>query len=355
MKVAYVAGYWSTNIGNAFFNLGADYVLKKIFGEKNVNAIFDHPAGIIRSHKHKGNPKRSLSIIEHTKTDIIVLLGPVLSRDFLTIWSDTIISLHNKGTKYMILSCGFMKYNSENVEEIKTFFDKYPPLLVTTRDRNAYDVLKDCSFKIYDGIDFAFFLPEAHSPCIFDYSNVLALNFDKMFEPKIKIDKEKKPNYDFVFNNEYWKLSFNKSVKSIGAKTDRFSDALVYALSFFPAKDRTTKIGRYEIIRTDHRFSPILKNKVFRYSNSFVSDIPNTYIDIYANARLTLSDRVHACVATLAYGNHAMLFSKTKRSKLLDRVGAESIYSEPVKIDLKKLDEEKEDLIQWIRTQILSV
>ena len=35
-KVAYVGGYWSTNVGNGFFNLGADYVLKQVFGDNNV-------------------------------------------------------------------------------------------------------------------------------------------------------------------------------------------------------------------------------------------------------------------------------------------------------------------------------
>ncbi len=352
MKVAYVAGYWCTNIGNAFFNLGADYVLKRIFGANNVNAVFDHPAGIIRSQKHQGNPKRSLSIIEHTEIDIIVLLGPVLSRDFLKIWSEALITLSKKGTKYMILSCGFMKYSDKDVQEIKSFFEQYPPLLVTTRDREAFNLLNDCNFKIYDGIDFAFFLPEAHSPCSFDYQSILALNFDKIFEPRIRVSNELPEKYDFVFDNKYWCMSFNKLITSIGRKTDRFSDALVYALSVFPAKDRSMVLDDYNIIRTDHRFTPFFKNKVFRYSNSFVSDIPNTYLDIYANSRLTLSDRVHACVATLAYGHHAMLFSRTKRSKLLDRVGALSIYTEPTQIDVKKLAEEKNSLIDWISNSL---
>ena len=43
-KVAYIGGCWSTNIGNAFFNLGADYVLKQVFGDENVYMVADHSA-----------------------------------------------------------------------------------------------------------------------------------------------------------------------------------------------------------------------------------------------------------------------------------------------------------------------
>ena len=352
MKVVYVSGYWATNIGNAFFNLGADYVLKKVFGEANVNAIFDQPAGIIRSQKRKGNPKKSLPLIEHVEADMFVLLGPVLSRDFLKIWSKTIISLKNRGKKYAILSCGFMKCDPRFLTEIRAFLKEYPPIVITTRDSDAYGKLLNLGIDIYDGVDFAFFLPETHSPLKLDFPNLLTLNFDKFFEPKIIISNQLIPKYNFVFNEQYWKLDFNGFIKRIGAKTDRISDALVYALSVFPAKDRQVKVDQYDIIRTDHRFSPMLKNKVFRYSNSFVSDVPQSYVDIYANSKLTLSDRVHACVATLAYGNYAMLFSKTKRSKLLDRVGANDIYSYPVRIDLAKLKTEKESLIEWLQKQL---
>ena len=43
MKIGYIAGFWATNIGNSFYNLGALYLLKKIFGEQNVFFIPDPP------------------------------------------------------------------------------------------------------------------------------------------------------------------------------------------------------------------------------------------------------------------------------------------------------------------------
>lgn len=349
MKVAYVGGYWATNIGNAFFNLGADYVLKQVFGDKNVNMIFDQPAGIFRNLKKHGNPKRSANLIVRSEIDVLVLLGPVISKDFLLMWQETLDEIKSKNKKYIILSCGIMKCSDKDLVKIKDFFRKNPPYLITTRDEEAYEKLKDIKTNIYNGIDFAFFVPEVHEPVSLDYNDLLCLNFDKFFEPHIFIDDKRKKE-SFEFNGEKWNLKFNNLIKKVGAKTDRLTDALVYILSMLPAKDRPIKVKQYDIIRTDHRFTPIAKNKVYRYSNSFVSDIPHSYLDIYAAANLTLSDRIHACVASLAYGNSAMLFSKTNRSLLLNRVGADQIYYKPVKIDLDYLENEKKLLLQWLKS-----
>ena len=55
---------------------------------------------------------------------------------------------------------------------------------------------------------------------------------------------------------------------------------------------------------------------------------------------MTLSNRVHANVATLSYGNRAMYFSDSKRALLLDRVGLSEIYERPMKIDQSLIDDE---------------
>ena len=41
MKVAYCTGFWCTNIGNGFFSLGVEHVLKKILGAENVTVVSD--------------------------------------------------------------------------------------------------------------------------------------------------------------------------------------------------------------------------------------------------------------------------------------------------------------------------
>ncbi len=350
-KVAYVGGYWETNVGNGFFNLGADYVLKQVFGEENVTMVFDQPAYITQWNTKKGNPPKAFDYISHLELDYIVLLGPVISRAFLNIWKDTLLKLKEKGTKYMILSAGMMKYDDEVIEECKEFFRECPPYVLTSRETKTYDIFKDYATYAYDGVCFAFFVPDAYKPLKTDIGKNVVLNFDKIPEPKLYIN-DKTENYDVLstVNGDEFKFKYFSNILSkIGLNTDRFTDALVYLLSIFPGKKRPTKIDKYTILRTDHRFSPMFMNKVYRYDNSFCADIPHTYANIYAEADITFSDRVHACALTLAYGNYAMLYAKTGRSALLDRVGAKDISEKPVKIDMDYLKEEKQKLLEFLK------
>ena len=77
-------------------------------------------------------------------------------------------------------------------------------------------------------------------------------------------------------------------------------------------------------------------------------DTPEGYLLAYANSKLTLSNRVHANVATLSYGNSSMYFSNSKRAKLLDRLGLKDIYKKPMSLKKEILEEEKHNLINFI-------
>ena len=124
-------------------------------------------------------------------------------------------------------------------------------------------------------------------------------------------------------------------------------------MSILPAKKRKSEVGNFRVVRTDHRFHPHFRGKIYRQQNSFVADLPHGYLNLYANAEFTLSDRVHACAVTLAYGHSAMLFAKTDRHGLLGRVGAEGITEHPVKLDMKRLENEKKSQIDWLNNVLL--
>ena len=62
---------------------------------------------------------------------------------------------------------------------------------------------------------------------------------------------------------------------------------------------------------------------------------------------------MHSCAVTLAYGHSAMLFVKTNRVGLLERVGAGEITKKPVKLDMELVSEEKTKLVQWLKTVLL--
>lgn len=347
-KVAYIGGCWSTNVGNAFFNLGADFVLKKVFGNENVNMVMDQSAFTPGWTRKKGNIPWAVNYWEHLNVDYVCLLGPILSEAFLAIWKPTLDVLKERGIKYMILSAGMMKYNVNVISEIKEYFEDNPPYVITTRDRETYEMFKNDVPRIYDGICFAFFVPDYYKPFTNNFGDIMAINFDKIDEPLFYVDEpNKKTDIEFEFEGHCYGMKF-KGLAGIGLKTDRFTDALIYALSPLPRGKRPEKIGDFTVIRPDHRYNPMFIRKVFRYPNSFCADIPHTYADIYANSKLTISDRVHACALTLAYGNAAYLLAKTNRSGLLTRVGAEKVTEHPVKIDLNYLRKEKDKLVEWL-------
>ena len=353
MKVAYCTGFWCTNIGNGFFSMGVEYALRKILGEKNVTVVSDLQTYTTGYGKRLYTHKNQLEFISSLDVDYVVLAGPIISRFFLGLWKDILLKLRQRGIGYMILSAGIMKLPEQDRQEICEFFRECPPYAFSSRDRAAYDAFGAYAAHAYDGICFSFFTPDCYAPASLSGLGPYAVyNFDKISEPDIrKENADGKPcSREFSYDGDTYKVYYPKWLTAVSAKTDRFTDALSYAMSIFPARKRPDRVGDLQIVRTDHRFHPHYRSKIYRQGNSFAADLPYGYLNLYANAEFTLSDRVHACAATLAFGHSAMLFAKTARCGLLERVGAEGVCECPVKLDMERLRAEKEGQLDWLKT-----
>jgi len=351
MKVAYCTGFWCTNIGNGFFSLGVEYALKKVLGDKNVTVVSDYQTYTTSYGKRLFVDKNQLEYITSLDVDYVVLAGPVISKYFLSLWGDILRELKRRGIGYVILSAGIMKLKEEEKQSIKDYFKECPPYAFSSRDETAFEEFGSFAVHSYNGICFSFFAPDYYSPLGLTKMNPYVIyNFDKIGEPKIWMAKDVNEEYSkqFEYKNKKYRIAYPRFVTMLSAKTDRFTDAIVYIRSFFPAKHHEDHLGEFTVVRTDHRFHPHFRKKIYRQKNSFVADLPYGYINLYANTELTLSDRVHACAITLAFGHSAMLFAKTNRNGLLERVGAEGICDNPVKIDMKRLEEEKANMIKWL-------
>jgi hypothetical protein len=81
-------------------------------------------------------------------------------------------------------------------------------------------------------------------------------------------------------------------------------------------------------------------------------DIPFGYLVLYSNASLTLSDRVHACIVTMAYGGTSMLFSKSPRVGIIEKAGAGSVLQKPTAIDLSALEVMRNEELSFLRAVI---
>ncbi len=356
MKVAYCTGFWCTNIGNGFFSMGVEHVLKKVLGEKNVTVVSDRQTYTTSYGKRLFIDKNQLEYVSALDVDYVVLAGPVISKYFLCMWKDILLKLKERGIGYIILSAGTMKMNEAARQEIKEFFKECPPYAISSRDESVYSEFGAFAKHAYNGICFSFFTPDCYSPASMSGVGSYAVyNFDKIGEPEIWKDNGdgKAAARQFDYEGDTYKIAYPKWLTALSAKTDRFTDALIYAMSILPAKQRKNEVGSYRVIRTDHRFHPHFRGKIYRQKDSFVADLPYGYLNLYANAAFTLSDRVHACAVTLAYGHSAMLFAKTDRHGLLGRVGAEGITEHPVKLDMERLANEKKSQIDWLNNVLL--
>jgi len=75
----------------------------------------------------------------------------------------------------------------------------------------------------------------------------------------------------------------------------------------------------------------------------FFSEMADDYLSLYANCSTVYSDRVHACVATLAFGNKARLIDETPRAHLFETLDAGNVRNEIVQLDPEKFASKKQE------------
>ncbi len=353
MRVALVSGFWGQNIGNAFFNIGGKWILEQIFGSGNVEFIQDQPAYRTFNRKHKGNPKNDFNLLRYLETDYIVLQGPMMTTSFRAIWEDAFKQYKKRGTKIILLGAAFFKYTEQEIEAIIKFLKEYPPIIISTRDHYTYEAIKDCAQFTYSGIDSAFFVTEVYRAFKLTCEPYIIINFDRWPEPNIKLSSDKfssdsKNNCCFEALGYHWKLNS----PGLQYRLSNKGKWQAYIGALLDRRKLPPQIADFTIVRTEHRVNPHITWKVYKQPNMVASDEPFTYFTVYANTKLTLSDRVHACVATLAYGNPAMLFTPSPRTRLFERLGLNDIKKRPIRLDPERLKLEKDKQLSFLKESI---
>jgi hypothetical protein len=344
-----VTGYWSTNIGNSFFQLGAEYMLRQAFPNDRVVLLSDQPG---YWNVKIGNPANSLDYLAHVEMDYLVIQGPYLRPEYPNIWAQTLRKLKERGVKIIVLSAGMMDYSKEMVEQARQWLTEIPPHIFITRDSETYKFFGDLATHAMDGVDVATYVTDLHHPLSTTLPPYVIFNFDQIPEPTVSIDNTKsiQKNEEIIqFNDTKLRFRFPNRELNLARK----HKAYLFLKSLLPIKNTAPEsIADKLIIRTDHRFNPMLLQKSYAAPKSFVSDIPQTYLNLYANTEATFSNRVHACVATLAYGKPAKLFSNSPRAYLLNRLGATNIRKELTTIDTEWLKSEKSEMINFLRQSV---
>ena len=333
--IAVCSGLWGTNIGNAFFQLGVRHALEKVMPDAKFISVGD-PHWKVKYGIKTGAWNILLDDVE---CDYLVMSGPVFCESFTPVWADSLRRFQAKGTKVIMLSTGTMEYSQTEYNLCRPILQECKPYAMITRDSNTYKMYSEFAEHSYDGICCAFFSNDYFSEAPTMKTEDIVLNFDKGHD--FNVLEEYGPEIIQLLENGSW----DPQKKSPAFKRSRQAT-------------RLTEYDRYRIVRTDHATSPPLWRKVLKQNllghspshreNCFVSDTPEGYLNLYRHGRLTISERVHACVPTIAFGNYAWLISDTKRSALFSRVGLEEITERPVRIQSDFLKQEKSNMLEFL-------
>ncbi len=347
-KAALVSGYWSTNIGNAFFNIGGKYILEQVFGQGNVQYVQDQPGYWTFNRQTRGNPDNAFDLLANLDVDYLVLQGPMFTRGFRGLWTDTFAQLRRRGVRVILLSCAMHHHDEREIEANRQFLAEFPPFILSSRDQSSYDTFRSFARHAYSGIDSAFFVNDAFSPHRMRDRNMVAIGFDRLPEPEFKLDDGSAADGRFEFDGDRWQYSFPPRLKWMTSR----GKVSAYMAHYLDRRRLADRFGSRPVVRPEHRYNPYVGWKIYKRRNSVVSDEPYTYLSLYANVALTISDRVHACVATLAYGNPAMMLSPSPRSELFDRMGLTACRQGPMFVDMDRLAEEKAALIDFLKRAV---
>jgi len=351
------AGTWSTNIGNAFFQLGAQYVMFQASPRRRVELLADQ-AGYWR-YGRKVEPAHSARLLDHIDADYVVLSGSLLTYSFPSLWQQSFKVLKERGTRIVLLGVGQFDYSERETSLCREFLRQYPPYVFVSRDSVTFRNFKDFAEHSYDGIDNAYFLPLAYPGVPLDYPPYVVLNFDKGPEPACNMVEMNgdpvwgRPGYNpcrVSFDSDVLDIRFPGPKRFLGECVGKYYGYLAGIAGLKKAKQQ--RLGKYLLLRTDHQTNPLCHRKLYYGPGAFAMDVPYGYFVLYGNAALTLSDRIHACVVTMAYGRPAMLFSKSPRAQIIERVGATTIFQRPTTLDMGRLNDLRTAEIDFVKSVI---
>ncbi len=339
VNIVQVGGFASTNVGNDFFTKSIHHVLTRANPEYSVVTTQNLPGYYWK--ENGTNPKNSFNYLERIETDYLVITGPLFDVNFPKIWKETLSTIKRNGTRLLILSAGSQKYDSNERKTVRAFLKTIEPYAIVSRDTPTYEAYKDLAEYSYDGIDFSFFIDDIFKPYKLAIEDYIILNFDTMPEPKFTIGSKYENRFTFLGEERSYKTKTkNKLTKEL---SKNFPKTFRYHNKVF---------GRYTIIRPQNYVNPGTRKALFAAPNSFVSELAFDYLNLFANAQGVLSSRVHSCLASLVFGKEVMLFSKTLRGQLFDRIQLSEIRERPVTLNMEYIADEKGKMFEFIKAII---
>lgn len=241
-------GYTATNIGNAFYVKGAEYILNKVAPESRIITVTDHPDYYWSSLLKKEST--FLDYAAYVSCDYLVLLGPMLDKSYAEKFGAIYNSMDRKKMKICLLSAGGGSYDEDEVQLVRSFLKKYPHFSLFTRDHETYEAYHDLFEVSYDGICFALFASDFCKPYQTNLSKYMVMNFDSSDEPGIcKLpDEASFPNDGMEHFVDAGKM-IRENRRNVSASSNTAADKLSCKLKNRLLQNR----GGVRNIRTDWR------------------------------------------------------------------------------------------------------
>lgn len=289
------------NIGDAFYANSVESIVSQVLPGSLVAPI-ESPH--LRSFRPLVVPSQStycelgLSQI----CDLAVLCGPILNH-FRGYYHRLISHFMLNKIPYIMLSIhGTIEKSGLAIDCINS----YPPLLIVTRDSSTFEFLRHrlTNVPVYNSLCFAYYssrlipaLPLASS------ASYLASS----------IYKKRSPNYktlivDRIINDVDYRESWLRCLS-----VQPSSSALKRFLRARRRNTSETTVDGYKVIHSVHDTSHKLTDLAYSEKPAYFSRRPEGYLSIYKSASLTITDRVHAAIATLSHGVPAIYTSTSFR------------------------------------------
>lgn len=288
-RILYYGGCWPTNIGNAFIDLGAMACMRRAFPGYAGQMLSEYPRWSFQRRHGRGD---ALDLLDRLDIDVVFVSGMTCCDEFVETEGVALLRARERGVEVVFNGCGQLDYDAGETRRFRAFLERLDPLAFVSRDRASYENVADVCPRRLDGIDCGFFLPEAYTPPAMRGEPYAVVNFDEAPAPELGLD--------------------------------------------------------LPVLRAQHAAVENLPEHALAHPDTLVSDVPEDYLALYAGCRETHSDRVHACVATLAYGNAARLYAKTPRAGLFQRVGGGAVGEELVRVDLAALGESRDAQVAFL-------
>ncbi len=332
MNVGLFTSVYFNNIGNGFIDLGAEEALKRALPEEanliKLSQCANYAASMSRFYTIKENVivnfvwKRIMQRFSrniHDKTynvvetlnvssiprmvdlDYLVIPGCVLTVHFFKIYGELLKEKTEQGCKLIFLGASGNYYTDFEIDSVSKWLELLKPFAIMTRDSMAYEKYSRFSQNSFNGIDNAFFVNLLNIPSLkTNPKDYVVINLEEPRNARIKKELEKE-----------------------------------------------CKSSNKEMIFSNHKPYPYSNLSKMIKKGIIVSDYPQDYLILYKNATEVYSDRVHACIPTLSFGNKAKLFSNSERIKLFNNVEVEE--NEDGLMKLVNIEHYQEKQVSFLR------